>query len=114
MALADLLTQSDPGTGPVPEVQSIDKLASQAQEIIQEAHDDVAGSFDQVSSSWKRKSVRQLVATDPAIEKAEAAILKQYRTIMESPNQKEKELAFERIKQGMVYWKSLIMKRIQS
>lgn len=102
------------------------RLADEGFKPIYEAHLRIAAVYDQLKDPWKKKSLRNAIATDPDVLKVEKAVSREAEILLndvpgnEKPteirlndvSENRKQLAMKRIIEGMDYWQKLLLKRI--
>jgi hypothetical protein len=90
-----------------------DGIRAEMFECIQSAHRVIESMFACLDDEITRQMVKEFMA-GPQLKAIEQSIDTQIRIVMDSGSDEERDAALDRVKEGMAYWKNLVLRRIRA
>lgn len=91
-----------------------DSLFQLAYSAIETGFQEIRDSYSDLASPWKRKAVRVYLATDPMVRKVEDAVSKNILLVRTAPTRAGREESARKVREGMEFWKRLILKKMEA
>lgn len=98
----------------VAEGQRDDSLFHAACSAIETGFQEIRDSYSDLASPWKRKAVRVYLATDPMVQKVEGAVSRHILLVRTAPTRAGREESARKVREGMEFWKRLILKKMEA
>mgnify|MGYP000986095871 CR=1 FL=1 len=90
--------------------QGFERLAAS---FVEQAHETIATSFNDVGDVDARDFIKLWLATDPMIRRTEEAVAEQFRIGSASQDNAVRDRSLKNIETGMRYWQELIDRKMK-